>query len=140
MFVTLIVLQPGLLYYKKPCIISYHVTFLVIISFRVRLMGSKTGWYFRSVFKKLILCSVQLCQPVRVTLKWLYTQLNNSCAHYMEVRGQHQPLFNLVSYWVYTKSCQGTFKRMKSHLAKLKILFCDPHNFVGELWHNMMWI
>ena len=39
------------------CIISYHVSFQWSISLRVWLMGSKTGLYLRSVFKKLILCS-----------------------------------------------------------------------------------
>ena len=47
---------------EKLCIISYHVSFPLIISLRVRLMGSQTGWYLRSNFKKLILCSVHLCQ------------------------------------------------------------------------------
>ena len=40
----------------------------------------------------------------------------------MEVGGDHQPLLNFVSYLVYTIHCQGTFKRIKSHLAKLQIL------------------
>ena len=59
--------------------------------------------------------SVQLCRPVPVTAKWLHTQLNNSCAQYMEVGGHRKPLFNLVSYIVYTKHCQGTFKILTSH-------------------------
>ena len=98
---------------EKPCIISYYVSFQLIISLSVRLMGSQTGWYLRSGFEKLIFCSVQLSQPVTVTLKCLHTQLNIIFAHYMEVWGHHQPLFNLVSFWVYTKHCQGTFKRIK---------------------------
>ena len=52
-------------------------------------MGSMTGLYLRSVFKKLILCSA-------VSARTGYPHLTSHtveqfCAHYVDVEGHHKP-------------------------------------------------
>ena len=91
-------------------------------------MGSKTGWYLRSVFKKLILCSIV---SARTGYPYLtsHTVEQFLCTLYGSWRSSKKPLFNLVSHWIYIKPCQGTFKRMESRLSKLQRLFCSTHNF-----------
>ena len=118
------------------CILSYYVSFQWSNILKSLTHGIMTGLYFKSDFKKLIFCSaVSASTGYREMTSLTVEQF--LCLWYESWRSP-QTFIYLVSNWVYVKHCQGTFKRMKSHLANLQILFCSTHNFVGELWHRRM--
>ena len=108
------------------CSISYHVSFQWGISLRVWLIGSKTGLYLRSVWKKLILCSAVLA----TTGYPLSDFIHNCYAHYTEVGVQYKALFIWFLIGFIKNVVKILSKEWKVIELNCKYYFVLP--FVGE--------
>ena len=96
---------------EKPCIM-HNVSFQVIISLK-----SKTGWYLRSVFMKLILCSVQLCWPVLVTLN----DFTHSWTLLVHIIWRLEFITNLYLIWFIIEFIQNIVKVLSKEQKVIKL-------------------